>query len=254
MREALAIEKPRFLSLFSGIEAASSSWLPLGWQCAAVAEVDKFCCQLLKRKYPEVPNLGDVTAITQEQIEAVGPVDVVIFGSPCQDLSVAGKRAGLAGERSGLFFDAMRIIRWAGTRYALWENVPGAFSSNAGRDFAEVLGEMAGICVDVPNGGWRNTGILLGPAGLVEWAVLDAQWFGVPQRRRRIFVIRDSGDWASRPPILFDAESLSGNSPPRRKTKEDVAGSLAARTRGGGGLGTDFDLGGGLRVEPGVDR
>ncbi len=239
------MEPIRFLSLFSGIEAASSAWLPLGWQCAAVAEVDKFCCSLLKRKYPEVPNLGDVTAVTQEQVEAVGPVDVAIFGSPCQDLSVAGKRAGLAGERSGLFFDAMRIVRWSRARYALWENVPGAFSSNAGADFALVLGEMAGIRVDVPDGGWRNTGILLGPSGLVEWAVLDAQWFGVPQRRRRVFVIRDSGDWSSRPPILFDTESLSGNTPPRRKTREDVTGSLAARTRGGGGLGTDLDLGGG---------
>jgi len=240
----------RFLSLFSGIEAASSAWLPLGWTCAAVAEVDKSARRVLKAKYPEVPNLGDITKITQQDIEALGYIDIVVYGFPCQDLSIAGKHAGLKGKRSGLFFDAVRIIRWSRARFALFENVPGLFSSEHGRDFAAVVGALTGLECDVPEDGWRNTGVAAGPLGLLEWSVLDAQWFGVPQRRRRIFALSDFGDWASRSPILFDAESLSGDTPPCRETRQDVTGNLGARTSGGGGLGTDFDLGGGYELSP----
>lgn len=240
----------RFLSLFSGIEAASWAWLPIGWTCVAVAEVDKSARRVLKAKYPEVPNLGDITKITQQDIEALGHLDIVVYGFPCQDLSIAGKRAGMKGERSGLFFDAVRIIRWSRARFALFENVPGLFSSEQGRDFAAVVGALTGLECDVPEDGWRNTGVAAGPLGLLEWSVLDAQWFGVPQRRRRIFALSDFGDWAGRSPILFDAESLSGNTPPRRETRQDVTGTLGARTSGGGGLGTDFDLGGGYELSP----
>ena len=239
-------ERMRFLSLFSGIEAASAAWLSLGWEAVAFAEIDKACCRLLAAKFPGVPNLGDVTQISKARIRELGHIDIVIFGSPCQDISIAGKRAGLKGERSGLFFDAMRIVRWSGARLALWENVPGAFSSNEGRDFAAVLGEMGGSPVDPPADGWRNTGVVLGESALVEWSVLDAQWFGVPQRRRRIFALRDSGDWANRPPILLEPESMFGYPPARGKAREDIAGTISARTEGGGGLGTDFDLAGGL--------
>jgi hypothetical protein len=165
----------------------------------------------------------------------------------CQDLSVAGKRAGLNGERSGLFFTAIDIIRWSGARFALWENVPGAFSSNAGRDFAAVVGALTGVEPDVPDGGWRNTGVALGPLGLLEWCVLDAQWFGVPQRRRRIFALADFGGWPSRSPILLEPYGLQGHPPPRREAREAVTGCLSARTQGGGGLGTDFDCQGGAR-------
>ena len=221
----------RYLSLFSGIEAATVSWSCLGWECAAVSEIDPFCCALLKHYYPDVPNLGDVTKISRSRIEDLGPIDLVVFGSPCQDLSVAGKRAGIEGERSGLFFAAMHVVRWSGVRFALWENVPGAFSSNRGRDFAAVVREMVGVEPDVPDGRWSNSGVALGPDGLLEWCVLDAQFFGVPQRRRRIFALRDSGNWADRPPILLEPESLRGNPPARRKTKEEVAGAL------GGGAG-----------------
>lgn len=240
----------RFLSLFSGIEAASSAWVPLGWECVGLAEVDKFCCRLLKIRYPYVPNLGDVTVITEQQVGDLGEIDVVIFGFPCQDLSIAGKRAGLKGERSGLFFDAMRIVRWSRARFALLENVPGLFSSNEGRDFAAVVGEMVGLCIDVPDGGWRNTGVALGELGLLEWSVLDAQWHGVPQRRRRIFALADFGDWISRPPLLFESQSLSGHPAPCRQARQDITGSLAARTGAGGGFGTDFDLGGGYELAP----
>jgi len=243
----------RFLSLFSGIDAASVAWLPLGWVCAGFSEIEKFPSAVLAHHYKGVPNLGDITKITREQIAALGHIDLVVFGFPCQDLSVAGKRAGLhhqeTGERtrSGLFFDAMRIVRWSGARWAVAENVPGLFSSEQGRDFALVAGEMVGLELDVPRDGWRNAGVVAGPDGLCEWAVLDAQFFGVPQRRRRVFLVRDTGDWASREPVLSFADSLSGHPAPRRE-KGKVAPTIPSRSTGGGGLGSDFDCDGGLTI------
>jgi DNA (cytosine-5)-methyltransferase 1 len=221
----------RYLSLFSGIEAATAAWAPLGWQCVGVAEIDPFPCAVLAHHYPDVPNLGSVTDITDDKIAALGPIDLVVGGSPCQDLSVAGKRAGLAGQRSGLFSEQMRIFhaarRLCGARWLLWENVPGAFSTNSGRDFAVVVGDMAGCGFGVPRDGWRNTGVACGDNGLVEWSVLDAQWFGVPQRRRRVFALLDTGNWRSRPPILFERHSLQGHPPPSREAGEDPAARAA---------------------------
>lgn len=239
-----------YLSLFSGIEAASVAWRPLGWQCVGVAEIDPFPCAVLAHHYPDVPNLGSVTDITDEQIAALGSIDVVVGGSPCQDLSVAGKRAGLAGERSGLFHEQLRIFHAArhlcGARFLVWENVPGAFSSHAGRDFAVVVGAMAGCRVDVPEDGWGTEGVALGEHGLVEWAVLDAQWFGVAQRRRRVFAVLDAGDWSSRPPILLEPDSMRGNLAPSREAGErtSVCPTLRAggnRTGGDRPPGTDVD-------------
>lgn len=222
----------RYLSLFSGIEAASEAWAPLGWECAGVSEIDPFACNVLAQRHPGVPNLGDITKITESDIARLGHLDLIVFGSPCQDLSVAGKRKGLDGARSGLFFAAMRIIRWArkhcGLRFALWENVPGAFSSNGGDDFGVVVGQMAGLDeTDTPPKGWGTEGAILGPQGMVEWAVLDAQWFGVAQRRRRVFAIADFGDWASRPPILLEPESLRGDSAPRREAGQNITHPVA---------------------------
>ena len=198
----------RYLSLFSGIEAASVAWLPLGWTCVGVAEIDPFPCAVLAHHYPDVPNLGSVVDITDAQIAALGPIDIVVGGSPCQDLSVAGKRAGLAGERSGLFHQQLRIFHAArhfcGARFLLWENVPGAFSSNRGLDFAVVAGAMAGCRLPVPEIGWGTEGVALGEHGLLEWAVLDAGRFGLPMRRRRLFGLLDAGDWCSRRPVLLD--------------------------------------------------
>lgn len=206
----------RFLSLFSGIEAASVAFAPLGWHAAGFSEIEPFACKFLAQRYPDVPNLGDITKITEQQIKALGRIDIVVFGSPCQDLSLAGQRKGFDGARSSLFFTAIRIIRWArihcGCRFALWENVFGAFSSNAGRDFAAVVGEMAGIeCVEVPANGWGGEGAAVGKLGLLEWSVLDAQWFGVAARRRRCFALADFGDWSNRPPILLEPQSMRGN-------------------------------------------
>jgi DNA (cytosine-5)-methyltransferase 1 len=234
----------RYLSLFSGLEGASLAWGPLGWECVAVAETDPACCAVLDCRWPGIPNLGDVRKITEGQVKDLGHIDLVVFGSPCQDVSIAGKRAGMNGRRSGLFFDAMRVVRWSGARFALWENVPGVFSDNAGRGFAAVAGEMAGVRVDVPDGGWRSAGFLLGPEALVEWRILDAQFFGLAQRRRRVFALRDSGDWQGRPPVLLEPESLRGDPAPRREARE-VAPTLPARSLGGGGLGTGFDCDGG---------
>ena len=241
----------KYMSLFSGIEAATVAWQPLGWECVAVAEIEPFPAAVLAHHYPAVPNLGDVTNITSDDIAALGKIDLVVFGSPCQDLSVAGKRLGFDGERSGLFTTAIRIVQWAklhcGCRFALWENVPGAFSSNKGRDFATVVEQMAGCRhVEVPKNGWGTEGAALGDDGLLEWSTLDAQWFGVAQRRRRVFALADFGGWASRRPILLEPDSLRGDSPPSREQGKEVAPCLSARTKGGGGLGTDFDLNGGL--------
>lgn len=240
----------RYLSLFSGIEAATVAWHPLGWEPVGFAEIEPFPCAVLAHHYPDVPNLGSVTEITDERIAALGHIDVVVGGSPCQDLSVAGKRNGLAGERSSLFHEQIRIFNAArhfcGARWLIWENVPGAFSSNRGRDFAVVVGAMAGCRIDVPADDWGTEGMALGDAGLVEWCVLDAQWFGVAQRRRRVFAVLDTGNWADRPPILLERDSLRGDSPPSRESREDLAPCLSAHSKGGGGLGTDFDLDGGL--------
>ena len=226
----------RYLSLFSGLGGAELAFAPLGWECVAVSEIDPAACRVLSYRYPSIPNLGDITAVTEEQITALGKIDLVIFGFPCQDLSVAGKRAGLKdkdGEntRSGLFFDAMRIVRWSGARWAVAENVPGLFSSEEGRDFATVVGEMAGVRVDVPDGGWSNSGFLASATGIVEWAVLDAQFFRIPQRRRRVFLVRDIGDWTNRQPLLLERESLQGNPAPRREKGQRVAGTI----KGGSG-------------------
>lgn len=240
----------RYLSLFSGIEAASVAWHPIGWECAAVSEIEPFPCAVLAHRYPGVPNLGDVTKVTEAQIAALGQIDLVVFGSPCQDLSVAGKRKGLAGARSGLFFTAMQIIEWArlwcGCRFALWENVPGAFSSNKGADFAAVVDALSGVDdTPVPPKGWGTEGCAVGPEAMVEWAVLDAQWFGVAQRRRRVFALADFGNWAGRPPVLLEPDRLRGDSAPSREARE-VAPTIPSRSTAGGGLGTDFDCGGGL--------
>ena len=218
----------RYLSLFSGIEAATVAWKSLGWEAAAFAQYEpndkiQFPSKVLQYHYPNVPNLGDVTKITEEQIKALGHIDLVVGGSPCQDMSIAGLRRGLVNEdgsltRSGLFDYQMQIFEWArrnnGCEWMLWENVPGAFSSNEGNDFGYILGSMVQRDVPIPKDGWKNSGVCISESGdrIVEWRVLDAQYFGVPQRRRRIFALLHTGAWGGYPPVLFESESLRGNS------------------------------------------
>lgn len=241
----------RYLSLFDGIGAACVAWDPLGWECVGVSEIEKFPISVTTHHRPRVPHLGDVTKITENMVAALGRIDLIVGGFPCQDLSVAGKRAGLKKEdgtttRSGLFFDAMRVVQWArqhcGLRWLLIENVPGLYSSNRGRDFAAVVGEMVGAEFDVPRDGWRNAGFAVGPEGLCEWATLDAQFFNVAQRRVRVFALADFGDWASRPPILLERDSLRGDSAPSREAGQRVAPVLAGCSNGGGANGPGRDV------------
>ena len=228
----------RYLSLFSGLEGASLAWRPLGWECVGVSEIDPFCCELIKQRFPSVPNLGDITKVTEEQIRALGRIDVVIGGFPCQDVSVAGARKGFHDDasggtvtRSGLFYEAMRVVRLARPRWTVIENVPGLFTSRRGRDFATVVSELAGAQFDVPAGGWRSSGVAAGPDGMVEWRTLDAQFFGVAQRRARVFLVRDSGAWADRRPVLLEREGMLGDSRPRTTARTRVAARAAAGAR-----------------------
>ena len=239
--------KLRYLSLFSGIEAATVAWKPLGWEAVAFAQYEpgdniQFPSKVLQYHYPDVPNLGDVTKITEEQIKALGHIDLVVGGSPCTDLSIAGLRKGLVNEdgsltRSGLFDYQMQIFEWArrnnGCEWMLWENVPGAFSSNEGNDFGYILGSMVQRDVPVPKDGWKNSGVCVSESGdrIVEWRVLDAQYFGVPQRRRRVFALLRAGAWGGDPPVLFESESL-------RRDSEESRGKGEGPSESFGG---DFD-------------
>ncbi len=221
----------RFLSLFSGMECASLAWEPLGWECVAVAEIEPNACRLLAHRFPQIPNLGDVTKLTEENIRSLGHIDIVVMGAPCTDVSMAGTRKGFFDEdmehtRSGLFHYGLRIARWTNARFILYENVKGLFSSSSGRDFASVVADMAGLRnVGTPANGWGTEGAAVGDNGLLEWAVLDSQWFGVAQRRERVFALLDTGNWANRPPILLEPKSRRGLAPPRGKPREAVAGS-----------------------------
>jgi DNA (cytosine-5)-methyltransferase 1 len=155
-------------------------------------------------------------------------LDALVGGFPCQDLSVAGKRKGLTNAdgthtRSGLFWKILDLADAIGQRWTILENVPGLLSSKGGRDFAAVVGGLAGITVSVPKKGWQNSGVALGPKGLVEWAILDAQFFGVAQRRRRVFIIRDSGDWSRRPPFFLEREGVRRDTPPSREKGEGTS-------------------------------
>lgn len=187
-------------------------------------------------------HLGDITKINGAEVE---PVEVIIGGSPCQDLSIAGKRAGLDGERSGLFMEQIRIIKemrandrangWTDDairpRYMVWENVPGVFSSNKGEDFRIVLEETAKIAdpeISIPRppqGKWTNAGCIMGRGYSIAWRVLDAQYFGVPQRRRRIALVADFGGETA-PEILLKSESLSGNTEQSGTERERAAADV----------------------------
>ena len=216
----------RFLSVCSGIEAASVAWNPLGWEAVAFSEIEPFPCAVLAHHYPSVPNWGDMTKF-QEWPDA--DVDLLCGGTPCQSFSVAGLRKGLADPRGNLMLTFGAIAAKYRPRWLVWENVPGVLSSNGGRDFGAFLG-------------------MLGQLGYgFAYRVLDAQYFGVPQRRRRVFVVGCLGDWRRAAAVLFERHSMSGDSAPSRESGK-VAPTIPSRSLGGGGLGTDFDCDGGLIV------
>lgn len=205
----------RYLSLCSGIEAASVAWLPLGWQAVAYSEIDPFACAVLAHHYPDVPNIGDMTQVLDWRSYA-GTVNIVVAGTPCQDFSVAGKRAGLAGERSGLALVFVQVLSIVRPKWFVWENVPGVFSTNGGRDFGTFLRALDDIGYSC------------------AWRVLDAQYFGVPQRRRRVFLVGHLGDWRPAAAVLFEPHCLRGDTAPCRKTRADITQALTGRLGGGG--------------------
>ena len=206
-------------SLFAGIGGFDLGFERAGFKTSWAVEIDQKAQAVLRLRFPGAELHDDVTHVGAHNL---GPVDVVTFGSPCQDLSVAGKRAGLAGERSGLFHESVRIIRELRERYgkpdfAIWENVPGAFSSNGGRDFAVVVQEMVNL-------GARD----------VAWRVLDSRFFGVAQRRRRVFLVADfGGERASE--VLAQSEGVRGHSPKGRKARQGVAQVAGEGARSGRG-------------------
>ena len=193
----------RFLSVCSGIEAASVAWTPLGWEAVAFSEIEPFPCAVLAHHYPSVPNWGDMTKF-QEWPDA--DVDLLCGGTPCQSFSVAGLRKGLADPRGNLMLTFGAIAAKYRPRWLVWENVPGVLSSNGGRDFGAFLG-------------------MLGQLGYgFAYRVLDAQYFGVPQRRRRVFVVGCLGDWRRAAAVLFERQSMSGDSAPSREAGKGIAG------------------------------
>lgn len=217
----------RFLSVCSGIEAASVAWNPLGWKAQAFSEIEPFPCALLAHHYPKTPNRGDMTKFQEWPDE---PIDLLCGGTPCQSFSVAGLRKGLDDPRGNLMLTFGAIAGKYRPRWLVWENVPGVLSSNGGRDFGTFLG-------------------MLGQLGYgFAYRVLDAQYFGVAQRRRRVFVVGHLGDWRPAAAVLFERHSLQGHPAPSREARQAVAGTVSSRTTGGGGLGTDFECSGGLQT------
>jgi DNA (cytosine-5)-methyltransferase 1 len=214
----------RYLSVCSGIESATVAWHPLGWEQAAFSEIEPFPRSVLAHHYPHVPIHGDFTTISANDY---GPVDLLVGGTPCQSFSIAGLRGGMDDDRGNLALEFARLAQRVRPRWIVWENVPGVLSSNSGRDFGSILGALEQLGY-----GWA-------------YRILDAQYFGVPQRRRRVFVVGCLGDWRSAAAVLFERYSLQGNPAPRREAGES-APTIPIRSTGGGGLGTDFDCDGGL--------
>src|ERR1700722_5201367 len=202
-------------SVCSGIEAASVAWTPLGWRCAFMSEIEAFPRAVLTHHYPETPLHGDFTTIRKGEYD---PIDVLVGGTPCQSFSVAGLRGGMADERGNLALEYLRLAERLRPRWIVWENVPGVLSSGGGRDFGSIVGSLAELGYGC------------------AWRVLDAQFLGVPQRRRRVFVVGHFGDWRRAAAVLLEREGLCRDTPARRKTGEgfthDLAPSLTCSGRG----------------------
>ena len=232
-------------SLFDGSGGFPLAGALFGIEPVWASEIEPFPIRVTKRRFPGMKHLGSVTEVKGNEVE---PVDIITFGSPCQDLSVAGKQKGIHdGERSNLFFEAIRIIKEMrdGTsnqypRFAVWENVPGAFSSNRGADFQAVLQafcdicEESGVSVPQPQGGrWKPFGCIVGNGYSIAWRVYDAQGWGVPQRRRRVYLIADfAGERAGE--ILFEQEGVFWDSAESRKARENAAKYVAGCPNGSG--------------------
>jgi DNA (cytosine-5)-methyltransferase 1 len=214
----------RYVELFAGAGGLSLGLDAAGMTCVAHAELEPHAQSVLRRHWPDTPLHGDVTQV--DWTPYAGRVDLVSGGSPCQDLSVAGKRAGLDGARSGLFYELIRAWDETGAPYLLWENVDGARSSNAGADFAAVLSALVGAAVAVPER-WASAGVAAGPTGVAAWRVLDLQHFGPPQRRRRVFVLAARTGGVDPAEILAVSESVCGHPAPRERSRQGTAEGAA---------------------------
>ena len=207
-------------SLFDGLGTWQLAAANVGIKTLWSSEIDSFCRFVTARHFPDTVQLGDINHITDAP-----HVDIITASSPCQDLSVAGKRGGLSGERSGLFFKAVELVRRIRPRFFVWENVPGAFSSNGGNDFRTVLEEILQEPVPLPRH-WSNAGLVDGRNTQVAWRLLNAEHWGVAQRRKRIFLVADFGGRRAGE-ILFEPASVSGDS----EAGESSQQNFAARTR-----------------------
>lgn len=220
----------KFGSVCSGIEAASCAWHPLGWQAQFVSEIEPFPSAVLAHHYPAVDNRGDMTQF-KDWPDAT--LDLLVGGTPCQSFSVAGLRKGLADPRGNLMLTYLAIAERYAPRWLVWENVPGVLSSNGGRDFGTLLGGLAELGYGF------------------AYRILDAQYFGVAQRRRRVFVVGHLGDWRRAAAVLFERESLLGHPAPRREARSAVA---ALTANGVGTCGADDNQGQAGHLIPSVAR
>ena len=215
----MALPMIRYGSVCSGIEAATVAWHPLGWEPVFFSEIEAFPRAVLAHHYPDVPLHGDFTTIGADDY---GAIDLLVGGTPCQSFSIAGLRGGLDEDRGNLALEFLRLAKRKSPKWLVWENVPGVLSSNGGRDFGAILGGM----VECGYG--------------FAYRVLDAQFFGVPQRRRRVFVVGCLGDWRSAAAVLFERHSLQGHSAPRREKGQRVADSLTVGANQCSGFPGDF--------------
>lgn len=222
----------RYASVCSGIEAASIAWEPLGWKPVFFSEVEPFPCAVLKHHWPRVPNLGDMTKINGAAWK--GMIDVLVGGTPCQAFSIAGARRGLNDDRGNLTLTFARLADDINPEYVVYENVPGILS-----DKTNAFGCLLGMLADeddelIPPGGkWSNAGYVLGPKRAIAWRVLDAQYFGVAQRRRRVFLVACPRDGADPRAVLFEREGVRRDFAPSRETGEGVARGAAEGIGGG---------------------
>ncbi|KMN29621.1 hypothetical protein VI26_22940 [Chromobacterium sp. LK1] len=236
----------RYGSVCSGIEAASAAWHPLGWSAAWLAEIEPFPSAVLAHHYPDVPNLGDMTRISRRVlIGEVEAPELLVGGTPCQAFSVAGLREGLADDRGALTIkyveladaiDFIRRRRGEPEAVVVWENVPGVLSSKDNA-FGCFLGALAGEDCELQPAGkkWTNAGCVFGPSRAVAWRVLDAQYFGVAQRRRRVFVVASARKGFDPAAVLFEFDGVRRDSAPSREAQARLAGAITTGASSGGG-------------------
>ena len=199
----------RYGSVCSGIEAATVAWHPLGWEPAFFSEIEKFPRAVLAHHYPSVPLHGDFTTIKGDEY---GPIDLLVGGTPCQSFSVVGLRGGLADDRGNLALEFLRLAQRTRPRWLVWENVPGVLSSSGGRDFGSIVGGMAELGYGF------------------AYRVLDSQYFGVPQRRRRVFLVGHLGDWRRAAAVLLEREGMS-RIPAKVQSQDGLAADLLDEIR-----------------------